>query len=147
MRSAGRTMVSCSSAPVVRTGGFPSPNSSARDGEAEASSAGAAPLAVGPRARGPGFWFLSSASAAPAGSLPITGGVVSPLSPVPLKKRKLTGGGFSPDRRTIQKAVSELFVDCKPLKARHIRMVKSDYGTEIRAVRPCTPTGEGDIDD
>jgi hypothetical protein len=43
--------------------------------------------------------------------------------------------------------VSGLFEDCKPLKARHIRMVKNDHGHEIRAVRPCTPTGEyGDSD-
>lgn len=44
------------------------------------------------------------------------------------------------DRRMIRKAVSELFDDQKPLKAQHIRKVKNEFGTEIRAVRPCTPT-------
>jgi hypothetical protein len=47
--------------------------------------------------------------------------------------------GAVSDRRMLRKAVSELFEDQKPLKAQHIRKVKNEFGTEIRAVRPCTP--------
>jgi hypothetical protein len=62
-----------------------------------------------------------------------------PPPAVQLKARKMVVHGVS-DRRMIRKAVSELFDDQKPLKAQHIRKVKNEFGTEIRAVRPCTPT-------